>query len=109
MRTDEMEVVSFALALHLEVDPDEIHEDQDLEADLGLDPLDLVLVVLRLEEIGEGEFPVGDLEGIKTVKDLAAVVRRWNDGPPTVRVPSLSGMRVIEAPSDPKLRAAEAS
>ena len=89
MRTDEMEIVCFALALHLEVDPAEIHEAQNLEADLGLDPLDLVLVVLRLEEIGEGEFPVGDLEDVYTVKDLADVVRSWNDGPPTVRVPEM--------------------
>lgn len=87
MRTDEMEIVCFALALHLEVDPSEIRETQLLEDDLGLDPLDLVLVVLRLEEIGEGEFPVGDLENVFTVNDLARVVRRWNDGPPTVRVP----------------------
>lgn len=89
MRTDEMEIVCFALALHLEVDPNEIHESQNLEDDLGLDPLDLVLVVLRLEEIGEGEFPVGDLEGVFTVKDLADVVRTWNEGPPTVRVPEM--------------------
>jgi len=87
MRTDEMELVCFALALHLEVDPSEIREEQRLEEDLGLDPLDLVLVVLRLEELGEGEFPVGDLEGITTVHDLASVVRIWNEGPPTLRMP----------------------
>lgn len=109
MRTDEMEVVSFALALHLELDPNDIREEQLLEEDLGLDPLDLVLVVLRLEEIGDGEFPVDELVGIKTVKDLAAVVRNWTEGPPTVRVPPLSGMRVIEAPSEKKLPVAEAS
>lgn len=106
MRTDEMEVVSFALALHLELDPNEIREEQDLEEDLGLDPLDLVLIVLRLEEIGDGEFPVGDLEGIKTVRDLASVVRNWTEGPPTVRVPPMSGMRVIEAPSETLIPAA---
>jgi len=88
MRIDELEIVCFALALHLEVDPSEIHERQHLEDDLGLDPLDLVLVVLRLEEIGEGEFPVGDLEAVFTVKDLADVVRTWSEGPPTVRLAS---------------------
>jgi acyl carrier protein len=88
MRSDEMEIVCFALALHLEVDPAEIHAGQHLEDDLGLDPLDLVLVVLRLEELGDGEFPVGDLESVFTVDDLAKVVRVWNEGPPTVRVPS---------------------
>ncbi|MBX3228531.1 MAG: hypothetical protein KIT84_07755 [Labilithrix sp.] len=86
MKNDAMELVVFALALHLQIDPDEVHEAQRLDEDLGLDPLDLVLVVLRLEEIGEGEFPVGDLEGIATVRDLARVVHAWTDGPPTVRM-----------------------
>lgn len=94
LRTNEMEIVSFALALHLEIDPAEIDETQNLEEDLGLDPLDLVLVVLRLEEIGDGEFPVGDLESVITVKDLASVVRVWTEGPETVRVPE---HRVIPA------------
>lgn len=76
-RCDELEIVRFALALHLEAEPYEIEEHQRLEEDLGLDPLDLVLVVLRLEELGEVEFPVADLEGIRTVGDLVAVVRRW--------------------------------
>jgi acyl carrier protein len=95
MRSDELEIVCFALALHLEIDPSEIHESQDLETDLGLDPLDLVLVVLRLEELGDGEFPVGELESVYTVKDLADVVRTWTDGPPTVRVPR---GRVVASP-----------
>jgi len=97
MRTDEMELVSFALALHLEIDPTEVHEAQSLEDDLGLDPLDLVLIVLRLEELGEGEFPVGELEGIQTVNDLARVVRNWKEGPPTIRVPThRSGIHVMD-------------
>ena len=106
MTTREMEIVSFALSLHLEIDPNLIRLEQDLEQDLGLDPLDLVLIVLRLEEVGDGEFPVGDLEGIHTVKDLVEVVRCWTQGPPTVRVPPLSGMRVIEAPSETLIPAA---
>lgn len=87
MRSDEVEVVCFALGLHLQIDPAEIQEAQRLEEDLGLDPLDLVLVALRLEEIGDGEFPVADLAEIVTVRDLVNVVRVWTDGPPTVRTP----------------------
>lgn len=86
MRTDELEIVCFALALHLESDPREIEESDRLEHDLGLDPLDLVLVVLRLEELGDAEFPVADLEGIRTVGDLTALVRVWCRGPETLRV-----------------------
>ncbi|MBX3264256.1 MAG: hypothetical protein KIS78_28155 [Labilithrix sp.] len=85
MRTDELEIVCFALALHLGIDPDEVDPSHRLDEDLGLDPLDLVLVVLRLEELGDVEFPVADLEGLRTVDDLVDVVRRWAHGPDTLR------------------------
>ena len=74
----ELEVVRFALALHLSADPGRIEPEHRLEADLGLDPLDLVLVVLRLEEIEDAEFPVADLETVITVADLVGVVRAWS-------------------------------
>jgi acyl carrier protein len=80
MMTDlHADVVRRALALHLDVEPDAIAEDAALEAELGLDPLDLVLVVLRLEEIEEIEFPVADLEHIRTVGDLVELVRAWSN------------------------------
>lgn len=71
------EIVRFALALHLDADVTDIQLDHRLERDLGLDPLDLVLVVLRLEEIEGGELPVADLESVMTVRDLVDVVRSW--------------------------------
>ena len=76
----QLEVVRSALALHLSVDPTAIELEHRLEADLGLDPLDLVLVVLRLEEIEGAEFPVADLETVTTVADLVSVVREWSNG-----------------------------
>jgi acyl carrier protein len=101
----QLEVVRFALALHLSVDPDRIEPDHRLEADLGLEPLDLVLVVLRLEEIEEAEFPVADLESVTTVADLVAVVRGWSSLgretlPPPSRLPAVRhpcGMQAIKA------------
>jgi acyl carrier protein len=78
MQDDELTLVCFALALHLRIDPGAIEPFMSLEDELGLDPVDLVLVVLRLEELGEVEFPVADLEGIRTVADLADLVRAWN-------------------------------
>ncbi len=78
-----LEIVRFALALHLSVDPYEIGVGDRLEADLGLDPLDLVLVALRLEEIEEGEFPVARLETVATVADLVGIVRGWSTMPST--------------------------
>lgn len=77
MQDCELDLVCFSLALHLNVDPSAIHPLMSLDEDLGLDPLDLVLVVLRLEELGEAEFPVADLESIHSVNDLADLVRSW--------------------------------
>jgi acyl carrier protein len=72
-----LELVRRSLAQHLGIEREEIDETQSLEEGLGLDPLDLVLIVLRLEELGEVEFPVGDLAGVATVADLTARVRDW--------------------------------
>jgi acyl carrier protein len=83
----QLEVVRCALALHLSVDPAQIELEHHLEADLGLDPLDLVLVVLRLEEIEEAEFPVADLETVTTVAELVDVVREWSRGERSATLP----------------------
>lgn len=83
---DELEIVRFALAMHLNAPPDVIGESLALDEDLGLDPLDLVLVVLRLEELGDIEFPIADLEGIRTVGDLTDLVRAWGRTAPDTRV-----------------------
>jgi acyl carrier protein len=72
------QAVQMTLGLHLRVDPGTIELEQDLELDLGLDPLDLVLVVLRLEELECAEFPIADLETVVTVGDLVALVRSWS-------------------------------
>ena len=48
MNDHSFEIVRFALALHLEIVPEAIVEGDSLSEDLGLDPLDLVLIVLRL-------------------------------------------------------------
>jgi acyl carrier protein len=77
MNDHSFEIVRFALALHLEIVPDAVVESDSLTEDLGLDPLDLVLVALRLEELAEAEFPVADLEHARTVGDLVAIVREW--------------------------------
>jgi acyl carrier protein len=83
----QLEVVRLALALHLSIDPVEIELEHRLDEDLGLDPLDLVLVVLRLEEIEEAEFPVADLETVTTVADLVSVVRAWSNGDRSATLP----------------------
>jgi acyl carrier protein len=70
--------VRLALANHLDIEPSELEPSQDLRRDLGLDPLDLVLVALRLEEGAVDEFPIAELETVRTIDDFAKLVRRWS-------------------------------
>jgi acyl carrier protein len=67
------------LARRLGAAPERILGAHELTRDLGVDPLDLVLVALDLEEIEDGEFPIAELENIRTVDDLANLVRDWRE------------------------------
>jgi len=53
--------------------------DADRFDHLGLGPLDLVLVVLRLDRLdrGDGEFPLYALDDATTVGDLVDLVELW--------------------------------
>jgi acyl carrier protein len=66
------------LASHLEVEAESI-DDTDGLAELGLDPLDLVLVVLRIEDLcgGDGDFPLAQLPRARTIADFVALVDFW--------------------------------
>jgi acyl carrier protein len=68
--------LSAALSRHLGT-TDVVPFTAQLEEDLGLDPLDLTLIALRLEEEELREFPLASLVGAKTVSDLDDVVRAW--------------------------------
>jgi hypothetical protein len=50
---------------------------QHLQRDLGLFPLDLIVVALELEEGIEAPFPVGLLECVDTVGDLVRLAWAW--------------------------------
>jgi acyl carrier protein len=95
-RASVLDMVRAALGAHLGVEATAIGEWQSLDQDLDLDPLDLVLVVLRIEEAVGGCFPVGDLERVVTVHDLVELTTSWSakvDEAPTLRPPPLrSGM-----------------
>ena len=79
MRSIAEATVYEALAMHLDIEEDEIDDAKRLDEDLGLDPLDLVMIALRLEDLepGFGEFQLAELGGAKTVGDLVFVVRSW--------------------------------
>ena len=81
-----MEIVCFALALHLEVDPRRSGRPSTSRT---------IWAWIRWTWCSSScgwkrsakRIPRRRSENVFTVNDLARVVRRWNDGPPTVRVP----------------------
>ena len=75
MRQSPDEIVRTVIARHMQVAPTTITRRSHLQRDLELDPLDLVLIALRIENIKGVEFPIAELEEAHTVADLARVVR----------------------------------
>jgi acyl carrier protein len=78
MDTSPEALVHRLLASRLHVDPASI-DDTDRLDDLGLGPIDLVLVVLQLVRLGrrESEFPLSALEHATTVGDFVDLVELW--------------------------------
>ena len=78
MDTSPQALVHQLLASRLRIDDRSI-SDTDRFDDLGLTPLDLVLVVLRLDRLdrGDGEFPLNALDHATTVGDLVDLVELW--------------------------------
>jgi hypothetical protein len=72
-----------AVAHHLRVPIENIHDEQRLHADLGLGAVDLVAIALSLEaqEPSCREFPVVQLEHAKTVADLSDLYWSWSERP----------------------------
>ena len=75
-----------AIARHLAMPASCIEPSQRLREDLGLFPLDLVLVTLSLEEVSNARFPVERLDTVYTVEELTAFL--WS-----CRYPRQSGIR----------------
>jgi len=63
-------LVRHAIARHLGIAEECIEPSQRLREDLGLHPLDLVLVALCLEEVAHARFPVEGLDAARTVEEL---------------------------------------
>jgi acyl carrier protein len=79
-------LVHASIASQLRIDETSVADAQRLE-ELGLDPLGVVQVVVRLESLdpGDGDFPVAMLERARTVGDLVELVDLWSQ--PTMRPP----------------------
>jgi acyl carrier protein len=75
MRQSPEEIVRTVIARHLQVARATIARRTHLQRDLELDPLDLVLIALRIANIKGIEFPIARLEATRTVADRVDVVR----------------------------------
>jgi len=71
--------VRAALALQLGKRAEMIQPSDELERDLRLQPCDLVLIALKLEELVGVEFPVAALESVKTVGGLMRLAHLWKE------------------------------
>jgi hypothetical protein len=82
MSSPSQALVHHLLATHLDVDECSVN-DADHLGELGLHPLDLVLLVLRLEDLagGERDFPLCALDRARTVGDLVLLVDLWMQRP----------------------------
>ncbi len=69
------EVVRSAVAQHLDIEPSLVRSWHRFERDLGLHPLDVILIALELEEIEEVELPIDHLDELRTVAELTVLLR----------------------------------
>jgi acyl carrier protein len=70
------DVVRRAVAKHLGVARDAIDPFHQLRRDLHLQPLDIVLIVLAIEDEEKIELPISHLDSISTVTGLTTIARR---------------------------------
>jgi len=78
MSSPSQALVHHLLATRLRIDAESIDDADDLD-ELGLDALDKVFVVLRIEDLcgGESDFPIAEVAHAKTVGDFVALVDLW--------------------------------
>ncbi len=69
------DTVRCAVAQHLDIESGEVRPTHRFERDLGLHPLDVVLIALRLEEVENVELPIDGLDSVHKVSDLTALLR----------------------------------
>jgi acyl carrier protein len=66
--------VWWAIALHLDVQPEEVLCEQELRTDLHLDGLDLALIVMRVGDWLRVDLPPSITDDAMTVGDLARAI-----------------------------------
>lgn len=82
-----LRTIKAAVARHLDLDADTIGPDVDLREELGLDALDFVLIVTRVEAELAIEVSLPRLDYVRSIADLAKLIE-LEDEPPTLRDPN---------------------
>ena len=65
-----LEKIKVILAEQFDVDEDSLHNDTDLQDDLGADSLDVVDLLMSIEDEFDIEIPDEEIENIRTVGEL---------------------------------------
>ncbi len=71
-----LDTVKEVIAAYLDINVDTIGEQTELVEDLGLDSLESIELVMEIEEKMGLELADDDMDGIKTVGQLADVIER---------------------------------
>ncbi len=72
-----LERVIRIIAEYSDVPPEEINENTNIRADLGLNSLELVNMAVAIEDEFEAEIPDREALGLETVADIVAVLERY--------------------------------
>ena len=80
--------VRSALARELKRDPATITPEQALREDLGLNSLDAIELMFKVEEEFDLEIPDADLQRLRTVADLTSYLEERLGGAPTPAAPA---------------------
>lgn len=72
-----LERVIRIIAEYSDVPPEEINENTNIRADLGLNSLELVNMAVAIEDEFEAEIPDREALGLETVADIIAVLERY--------------------------------
>jgi acyl carrier protein len=110
--TDIAEKIRSALARELKRDPQTIILEQSLREDLGLNSLDAIELMFKVEEEFDIEIPDPDLQKLRTVGDLVSYLEARLSGspvpPPAAPEKPVSPPPSAAAPAPPKAKGAPA-
>jgi acyl carrier protein len=100
------EKIRNALARELKRDPATITPEQALREDLGLNSLDAIELMFKVEEEFDLEIPDADLQRLRTVGDLVAYLEERLGGAPGTPAPAwpATAVKPVPGPAAPSAK-----